>query len=117
MRPIRYVGIHSIIPPYMLEEIAKRGKPHQRDWALRSLTSAGFIRGQRHALGIIRSAASVGGKSLLSMTVSTKTGSLLRALWFAKRAISPERMLWSMKPMTEQAPPMTSTMISMNATP
>ena len=40
MRPVRYIGIRSIIPPYMLEEIAKRGKRHQMDWALRSLTSS-----------------------------------------------------------------------------
>jgi len=31
MRPVRYIEIHSIIPPYMLEEIAKRGKAHQKD--------------------------------------------------------------------------------------
>ena len=53
MRPIRYMGIHFIIPPYMLEEIAKRGKPRQRDWALRNLASAGFIRGERFALGML----------------------------------------------------------------
>ena len=62
MRPNRYVGIHSIIPPYMLEEIAKHGKPHQRDWALRSLASAGFVRGQRYAMGVLPSAAPVGHK-------------------------------------------------------
>jgi Zn-dependent metalloprotease len=63
MRRIRYVEIHSIIPPYMLEEIAKHGKPHQRDWALRNLASAGFVRGQRHALGALPTAAPVGHKS------------------------------------------------------
>ncbi|HYA91830.1 MAG TPA: M4 family metallopeptidase [Thermodesulfobacteriota bacterium] len=62
MRPVRYIEIHSIIPPYMLEEIAKRGKAHQKDWALQNLTSAGFIRGQRFALGILSSAAPVGHK-------------------------------------------------------
>jgi Zn-dependent metalloprotease len=63
MKPVRYLGIHSIIPPYMLEEIAKHGKPHQRDMALRNLALAGFIRGQRHALGVLPSAAPVGYKS------------------------------------------------------
>jgi len=62
MRPVGYMGIHSIIPPYMLEEIAKRGKPHQRDWALRSLATGGFIRGQRFALGILPSMAPGGHK-------------------------------------------------------
>ncbi len=63
MRSIRYIGIHSIIPPYILEEIAKRGQPHQRDWALKNLASAGFVRGKRHALGVLPSAAPLGLKS------------------------------------------------------
>ncbi len=46
----------------MLEEIAKRGKPHQRDWALQNLAVAGFIRGTRHALGLLPSPAPVGNK-------------------------------------------------------
>jgi len=74
MGPIRYKGIHSIIPPYMLEEIAKRGKPHQQDWALRNLASAGFIRGQRFALGFLPSAASVGGKSRTVYNCKHKDG-------------------------------------------
>ncbi len=74
MRPIRYTGIHSIIPPYMLEEIAKRGKPHQINWALRSLASGGFIRGQRHALGFLRSAAPVDNKSRIVYDCKHKDG-------------------------------------------
>jgi Zn-dependent metalloprotease len=62
MRYIRYVGIHSIVPPHILEEIATRGKPHQRDLAFQNLAASGFLRGQRHALAILPSVAPVGHK-------------------------------------------------------
>jgi Zn-dependent metalloprotease len=63
VRPVRWIVIRSIIPPYVLEEIAKRGAPHQKDWALRNLTLGGFIRGRRSAVGVLPSAAPIGHKS------------------------------------------------------
>jgi Zn-dependent metalloprotease len=63
MRTIRNLTIYSIIPPHMLEEIAKRGKPHQRDWALQNLSAAGYMRGRRHVLALLPSAAPVGHKN------------------------------------------------------
>lgn len=42
MTTTRKVPMCSIIPPHMLEEIAKRGKPHQRDLALHNLAASGF---------------------------------------------------------------------------
>ena len=54
--------IRSIIPPHMLEEIAKRGAQHQKDWALHNLSLAGFVRGQRNMFAAIPTAAGVGIK-------------------------------------------------------
>jgi Zn-dependent metalloprotease len=65
MRSMRYVGhrgISSIVPPHILEEIAKRGNPQQRELALQNLAASGFLRGQRRALAILPSAAPVGDK-------------------------------------------------------
>jgi Zn-dependent metalloprotease len=47
------IGIHSIqciVPPHMLREIAERGSPAQREWALRTLTITEQFRGQRQIL-------------------------------------------------------------------
>lgn len=62
MTTTRKVPMCSIIPPHMLEEIAKRGKPHQRDLALHNLAASGFLRGRRHTIGFLPAAASVGHK-------------------------------------------------------
>ncbi len=52
----------SIIPPHILEEIAKRGKPHQVDWALQNLAGSGFVRGRRNVIGVLPSAVTIGHK-------------------------------------------------------
>jgi len=54
--------IRTIIPPHMLEEIAKRGTKSQKELALHNLTFAGFVRGQRQALAAFPTAAAVGHK-------------------------------------------------------
>lgn len=54
--------IRTIIPPHMLEEIAKRGTQTQKDQALHNLTFAGFVRGQRQAMTAFPTAATVGHK-------------------------------------------------------
>ena len=41
--------LQCIIPPHMLKEIAERGSPAQREWALRTLTISEQFRGQRQA--------------------------------------------------------------------
>lgn len=53
----------TIIPPHMLEEVARRGSKKQQDWALSNLAIAGYVRGQRHMLSLIPSAAGVGFKN------------------------------------------------------
>ncbi|HET6418655.1 MAG TPA: M4 family metallopeptidase [Geobacteraceae bacterium] len=79
----RNVQMYSIIPPHILEEIAKRGKPAQVDRALHSLTFSGFVRGRRSILGILPSAASTGHKYRLVYNNKNKgdqppTGTLVR---------------------------------------
>jgi Zn-dependent metalloprotease len=54
--------VRSIIPPHILEEIAKRGKRNQIDWALRNLAASGFVRGRRAVIGVFPTAATVGQK-------------------------------------------------------
>jgi Zn-dependent metalloprotease len=39
--------IWCITPPHMLEQIAERGTPRQREWAVRTLETTGQFRGQR----------------------------------------------------------------------
>ncbi len=62
MSTFERAGVCSIIPPHILEEIAKRGKRNQIDWALRNLTASGFVRGRRAAIGPLPSAAAIGQK-------------------------------------------------------
>src|ERR1700757_846518 len=40
-----------VTPPHMLEEIARRGEAHHREWAMRTLTTSERLRGQRDVLG------------------------------------------------------------------
>jgi Zn-dependent metalloprotease len=42
--------IQCIVPPHMLEEIAERGTPAQREWALKTLATTERFRGQRQIL-------------------------------------------------------------------
>jgi len=52
--------IHCITPPHMLREIAARGSPAQREWALRTLVVSEQLRGQRLAsFGVAALAAPV----------------------------------------------------------
>ena len=62
MNTKKIIPICSIIPPNMLEEIAKHGEPDQKDWAMHNLSVLGFLRGRRHTLGFFPAAASVGHK-------------------------------------------------------
>jgi Zn-dependent metalloprotease len=62
---MKHVGdahINFIIPPHMLDEISKRGKPHQKEWALHNLNVAGFVRGRRSITGILPQAPVIGHK-------------------------------------------------------
>jgi len=62
MRTTSNIPFCSIIPPHILEEIAKRGKPHQVEWALHNLAASGFVRGRRAVAAVLPSAATVGHK-------------------------------------------------------
>lgn len=42
--------VQCIVPPHMLREIAERGSPAQREWALRTLSVSEQFRGQRQAI-------------------------------------------------------------------
>lgn len=52
--------ILCIIPPHMLKEIAEKGTPGQRDWALRTLASTEQFRGQRLAAAEVEALADSG---------------------------------------------------------
>ncbi|UFS72588.1 M4 family metallopeptidase [Geomonas sp. RF6] len=60
---VRHHPYCTIIPPHILEEVAKRGTQQQKDWALNNLTLAGFLRGQRHVAPTLRMAAAAGFKN------------------------------------------------------
>ena len=62
MKTTKIAPICSIIPPHILEEIAKRGEPAQRDCALHNLSVTGFLRGRRHTLGFFPAAGTAGPK-------------------------------------------------------
>jgi hypothetical protein len=40
-----------VTPPHILEEIARRGAAHHREWAIRTLAGSERLRGQRDVLG------------------------------------------------------------------
>lgn len=42
--------IQCIVPPHMLQSIAERGTPEQRQWAINTLTQSEQFRGQRNAM-------------------------------------------------------------------
>jgi Zn-dependent metalloprotease len=53
-------GIHPIrciVPPHMLREIAERGSPRQREWALRTLTATEQFRAQRQIVAEVAALA------------------------------------------------------------
>jgi Zn-dependent metalloprotease len=52
----------SIVPPYLLEEIARRGDAADREAALQSLTASGRLRGHREALALLPGAVPTGQK-------------------------------------------------------
>ncbi len=56
--------IRGILPPHMLEELAKKGDPAQRDLALRHLMLSEKIRGRREAFGEFYVAMPTGVKCL-----------------------------------------------------
>jgi Zn-dependent metalloprotease len=39
--------LHCVVPPYMLDAVARHGTEHQRDWALRTLAADGSVRHAR----------------------------------------------------------------------
>jgi len=55
------IPIQCIIPPHMLEELAKRGDDQAKAWALQSLTVSAQFRGQRQALGALAAGAPSAG--------------------------------------------------------
>ncbi len=55
--------IHSIIPPHILEEIAKRGSLDQKNWALKNLALTSFARGQRSVFGVLPNISPEGQKN------------------------------------------------------
>jgi len=57
----RRIPIECIIPPHMLEELAKRGDDQAKAWALQSLTISAQFRGQREALGALAAGAPSAG--------------------------------------------------------
>lgn len=48
--------IQCIVPPHILMEIAKKGKPKQKAWALETLAISERFRGQREAIGGLQAA-------------------------------------------------------------
>ena len=62
MRTTSSSAFCSIIPPHILEEIAKRGKPNQVDLALHNLAVSGFMRGRRAVAAVLPSSAAIGHK-------------------------------------------------------
>ena len=64
--------INCILPPYMLEEIIRRGGPEHQEWAWRTLLTSERIRGQRQVLG------------LMAPVASTPTGTKRRTIYDAR---------------------------------
>lgn len=54
--------IQCIVPPHMLREIAQRGDPSQRSWALQTLALSERLRGRRETIGAFPIAAPAGEK-------------------------------------------------------
>jgi Zn-dependent metalloprotease len=48
---ISVTPVQCIVPEHMLREIAKRGSPAQREWALQTLIASERLRGRRQAIG------------------------------------------------------------------
>lgn len=71
--------VNCIVPPHMLEEIATKGSPAQKELALSTLKASAQMRGQRHALadfaGAVSRFAAVGGKERI--IYDAKNGSSL----------------------------------------
>src|SRR3989442_5262021 len=53
--------IQCIVPPHMLEEIAKRGDDRMKAWALRTLSVSAQFRGERQVLGALAAGAPPAG--------------------------------------------------------
>lgn len=74
-------GTHNlfncIVPPYVVEEILKKGSTAQKEWAKKNINFSGQLRGQRQSLADITSKpkAAIGGKS--RRTYDAKNGSNL----------------------------------------
>lgn len=66
------VGVHCIVPPHMLREIARRGSARQQAWAWQTLILSEQMRGQRLTLSVI---AAMG---------STATGTKRRSIYDAR---------------------------------
>ena len=71
--------VNCIVPPHMLEEIATKGSPRQKELALSTLKASAQMRGQRLALadfaGAVSRFAAVGGKERI--VYDAKNGSSL----------------------------------------
>lgn len=48
--------IQCIVPPHMLMEMAQKGKPKQKEWALQTLMISERFRGQREVIGGLKAA-------------------------------------------------------------
>ncbi|MBI5444390.1 MAG: M4 family metallopeptidase [Deltaproteobacteria bacterium] len=57
---MRCARVRSIIPPHMVEEIAKNGPPGEAARALQNLSAAAYLRGVREASGLLARGAPVG---------------------------------------------------------
>ena len=58
----RRVPIQCIVPPHILREVAQRGTPGQRAWALQTLSASDRLRGRREALALLATAAPSAGQ-------------------------------------------------------
>ncbi len=70
----RRFPIRGIVPPHMLKELAKRGDPHQRDMALKTLLISERIRGRRDAFAQVYVAMPTGRKCLSYYDAESKEG-------------------------------------------
>ncbi len=61
-QPHRSPAIFCIVPPHILRELAQRGSPAQRGWALNTLALTEQLRGRRAAIGSIALATPAGEK-------------------------------------------------------
>jgi Zn-dependent metalloprotease len=75
--------LHCVVPPYMLDGIARRGTDRQRDWALRTLATDSSV---RHARAVATKQRGRKGarEGVDPLAAATSVGRLNRIIWDAE---------------------------------